>query len=170
MNDSPRLEDTLLRLARLPAAERDAVIAALTPGQARALNRCLKAGAPGAWAATVQAAQDESPASNWQTEDAAALADIDLAALPAGIAATVLSGLPTRDRQRLAEHLPAEARGLLSSLATVERGALATILRQELLSWPGRPRRPITAQPAPAHASGNPKAPRPWWRPAWLSA
>jgi len=168
---TPSLDALLARLARLPQAERDAVVAALAPAQATALRRCLGAGpAPSTWPTTLRTAVQHDDAPAPLGDDAQALAALDLQALPAAVAATALAGLPARDAQALAARLPDAAQDLLASHAAAPRAELGAALRAALAGCSELPR--AAAPPQGPAEPVRPREPGPqpsrwslaWWR------
>lgn len=167
----PPLDALLARLARLPQAEREAVVAALAPAQATALRRCLGATpAPMSWPTALHAVAQRADAPVHLGDEAQALALLDLKALPAAVAATALAGLPARDAQALAARLPDGAQALVASHAHAHRAELGATLRAALAACSELPR--ATAQPQPSALPALPPEPGPqpsrwslaWWR------
>lgn len=149
------LEPLLARLARLDDAELRAVVGALEPSEFELLVRQL--GLKGAAVARPGPAPER-----WVAAESADVAALDFDALPAGLAATLLAGLPAPDRQRLASMLPAPAAARLEILARPERAAIGACLRAALKEGPWCPERATQ----PVAAPSRPQARRPWrwWR------
>lgn len=168
---TPPLDAVLARLARLPQAEREAVVAALAPAQAADLRRCLGAApAPRSWPTALHAVAQRADVPAPLGDDAQALAALDLQALPAAVVATALAGLPARDAQALAARLPDAAQALLASHAHAQRADLGAALRAALAACSELPR--ATAQPQISAGPVVPPEPGPqpsrwslaWWR------
>ncbi len=131
------LQTLLAEVARLGAADQEAIFRALPVAQARALREQLTgAVAPSGFTAALQT-QARSQATS---EAQQAVARLDLEAMPVGVTATVLADLAAEERDRLIDGLSTERvtklRTLLSDLPDRRLSCASVQLRTLLLAGP----------------------------------
>lgn len=108
------LHDLLAELGRTSAADQDAIFRALPVDQARRLKGHLAAAA--APSAAFESAVQTQAAQAARSEACAGVSRIDLEAVPVGVAATLLAGVPASERGVLLKGLPDERSARLEAL------------------------------------------------------
>lgn len=155
MTSQSALRALLSEVAQLNAADQEAIFRALPVAQARALHEHLASAAtPVGFAAALRTQASSQAAS----EALQALAHLDLEAVPAGVAATLLADVPADERNGLLQGLSAERaaklRALLADLPDRSLSQASARLRDLLQDGPF-----VRAAPA---AAARPQAQQAW--------